>query len=663
MGMVTLYDTIAGWGGLGQITMLLAFLLPFSFYGYRAHFWYSADKIRFLDFVLQSVCGAACALMLLYSYGAAVSRDGEQLRWALLHIAPLVLAFLAVARSRGAGDLGGSEAGGRESRSSDDTGFDPRARNEDVEEVRWEDLIVPQGTKDELLSVISLLKNPENAKQYGIALPKGILFNGPPGTGKTTIAKAVATQAGLNFFVLRANEIVSKWVGDSEKNLTKLFEAATRNAPAVIFIDEIDSLGKKRSGADAAPGDNLLNHLLQLIDGVIKADGVYVIAATNRADLVDEALRRAGRLNRVIEIPLPDLVSRRKLLGVYSRKLKLSGDVDLDVLARVTEGNSGADIKAICNQAGLIAYQREQSVPERQRTHTVSSKDVEAALEMFAVDEDKAEEIERDSKPRQANAEIEKLTWDDIVVDAGLRAELQGVVELLKDPATAKRYGITVPKGILLNGPPGTGKTTIAKVIANEAGLAFFVLRADDIVSKWVGESEKNLTKLFKAAAQAAPSVIFIDEVDSIAKNRADGNAQHADNLLNHLLQLIDGIIQREGVYVIAATNRADLVDPALKRGGRLNKTIEVPLPNSEARHKLFELYLSRLPIEGVVNVEALARATEGRCAADIREICNQAGLNAFKRESARGSRDYSVTPDDLGDALQEWTRVHASGR
>lgn len=642
---------------LSELTLLATFVLPFLYYGYQAKYWFDDAKLRLFDFLLQSFSIAFGVLVLFALYHAVEDGERDVVPITVAHLCPLVLVFLAISHGRKTGlDRGLVSGEGR----SEDTGFDPRARNNDIEKVDWNDLIIGQDTKTELLSVINLLKNPKSAEQYGIALPKGILFNGAPGTGKTTIARAVATQAGLNFFVLRANEIVSKWVGDSEKNLTKLFEAAAKSAPAVIFIDEIDSLGKKRSQSGAGHSDNLLNHLLQLIDGVLKSDGVYVIGATNRAELVDEALRRAGRLNRVIEIPLPDYESRLKLFSVYSRKLRLDPQIDLATLAKVTDGNSGADIKAICNQAGLRAYQREQALPDSRRTHTVLHEDIEAALAMFEVSEEMVAKIVgegSDAVVRSVNGKVEKITWDDIIIDDELKQEMQSVIALLKDPSTAQRYGITVPRGILLNGPPGTGKTTLAKVIANEAGLSFFVLQLDDIISKWVGESEKNLTKLFKTAAKNAPAVIFIDEVDSIAKNRADGNAQHADTLLNHLLQLIDGIVRQEGVYIVAATNRADLVDPALKRGGRLNKVIQVALPTYAARVALFSRYLSGLPLSGVIDVEKLASLTEGRCAADIKEICNQAGLNAFKRESSARNRDYQVSSDDVETALKEWTK------
>lgn len=640
---------------LSLTTLLLAFVPPFAYYGYQSRLWYDEERRKLFDFILQAICLLLSLFLVARLYGAFVLGEGADMQLIVLHFAPLVLTFLAI--SRGKHSAIGVSTVGAEVQS--ESSYNPAAKNDQIESIAWDDLIISESTKQELMSVINLLKNPKSAKDYGIALPKGILFNGPPGTGKTTIAKAVATMAGLDFFVLRANDIVSKWVGESEKNLTRLFEAATKNAPALIFIDEIDSLGKKRSEGNAAHGDNLLNHLLQLIDGVLKTEGIYIIAATNRADLVDEALRRAGRLNRTIEIPLPDYSSRRKLFSVYSRKLRMASDIDLDMLAKVTEGNSGADIKAICNQAGLHAFQREQQLPESRRTHLVTAEDVEQALSLFEVDEDTLSmESEESKAPQALNGKVEKITWRDIIIDEDLKRELQSVVELLRDPKTAERYGIKVPKGILLNGPPGTGKTTLAKVVANEAGLSFFSVQADEVISKWVGESEKNLTRLFQAAAKHAPSIIFIDEVDSLAKNRAEGNAQHSDNLLNHLLQLIDGVVSREGVYVIGATNRADLVDPALKRGGRLNKVIEVPLPSLEARRELFQMFLAKLPLAEIVDIDRLARQTEGRCAADIREICNQAGLNAFKRESAHGSRDYSVTPHDLDSAVDEWART-----
>jgi transitional endoplasmic reticulum ATPase len=633
-------------------TLLLVNILPFVFYGYSSTLWYDPPRVKSYNLLLILASCVIALLILARLLSALRHGEYEHLELLALHLAPSILTLFAIKQGQ---HLGVDSLIARETaaaRPAETSSFSPKDATGKVEKLSWDDVVVAQSLKDELNTVIELLQDPKAAKQFGISVPKGILFEGPPGTGKTTIAKVVANTAGLSFFALRQDEIVSKYVGESERNLSKLFETAQKHAPAVIFIDEIDALGKKRGDQSTTHGDTLLNHLLQLIDGVISSEGIYIIGATNRAELVDEALKRAGRLNRVITIPLPDTEARHALFKRYMRDLSVASDIDIDALVEATDGNSSADIKEICNQAGLHALRRSKGRKGKDPL-IISSDDFELALSEFEVVE---KGVDSDYAPEPVNNDVEKLSWNDLIIDTELREELQSVVELLKTPEAAKEYGIDLPKGILLNGPPGTGKTTLAKVIANEAGLSFFILKTDEIVSKMVGDSEKNLTRLFESAQAHAPAVLFIDEIDSLAKNRSEGNAQHADSLLNHLLQLIDGVIKRPGIYVIAATNRAELVDPALKRGGRLNRVIEVPLPNAEARAKMFSLHLSKLKLARPVSLPALAERTAGRSGADIKAICNQAGLNAFKRESAQGSRSYLVSPDDLEKALQAFS-------
>lgn len=358
-------------------TLLATFILPFAYFSYHTKYWWRPDILKRADTVIAMIA-VFLAIVVLLKMAQGRGAGWDFVRLGLLHLAVLVLALLTVSKHklRGKGPVA-VPANAGESKDPDG-GYQPMPLNQGIEAISWDDLIIDQTLKEELISTIELLGEPQTAHRYGIEVPKGILLSGPPGTGKTTIAKAMANTAKLTFFALKMDEVVSKWVGESEKNLTRLFNAANRHAPAVIFIDEVDSIGRVRSGGQTW-AENLLNHLLQLVDGVIRTEGLYVIAATNRADLVDDALKRAGRLNKVIEVPLPDFESRVKLFQLYLAKLQLGQAVNLQLLAEVTQGKSGADIKAICNQAGLNAFKRESGGGGK-REYVVTIDDIERAL-------------------------------------------------------------------------------------------------------------------------------------------------------------------------------------------------------------------------------------------------------------------------------------------
>ena len=371
---------------LSLTTLTIVFVVPFLYFGYHTKYWYDINRLKKIDFILIATSILLSLLVVLKLFRAFQYGESDLTHLTLLHLGPLVLTILIIKNNpvgnrpirpgtkAPADPQGGpKDAGG---------GQEYRPLNAEIQKLGWSDIVINQDLKEELQATLELLKNPQQTQRYGIEVPKGILLTGPPGTGKTTIAKVMANDAQMSFFILSMDAVVSKWVGESEKNLTRFFKAAQAHAPSIIFIDEVDTIGRGRSSGGQQWAENLLNHLLQLIDGVIKSEGIYVIAATNRADLVDSALKRGGRLNKVIEVPLPDVDARRHLFQLYLQKLKVEDDIDLDYLAQISGGKSAADISAICNQAGLNAFKREAG--QKNKHYTVSSEDLRKAFIDFA---------------------------------------------------------------------------------------------------------------------------------------------------------------------------------------------------------------------------------------------------------------------------------------
>ncbi|MEM2214114.1 MAG: CDC48 family AAA ATPase [Candidatus Nezhaarchaeales archaeon] len=502
-----------------------------------------------------------------------------------------------------------------------------------IPRVTYEDI---GGLKDAIQKIREMvelpLRHPELFQRLGIEPPKGVLLYGPPGCGKTLLAKAVANETNAQFYAISGPEIMSKFYGESEERLRQIFKEAEENAPSIIFIDEIDAIAPKREEVTGEVEKRIVSQLLTLMDGLESRGRVVVIAATNRPNAIDPALRRPGRFDREIEIGVPDKQGRLEILQIHTRNMPLAEDVDLNKLAEMTHGFTGADLAALCKEAAMRALRRvlpeinleAESIPaEVLNKLIVTMQDFLNALK----------EIEP-SALREVYVEIPNVRWSDI---GGLEEAKQALKEAvewpLKYPEIFEKANIKPPRGILLYGPPGTGKTLLAKAVATESEANFVSIKGPEIFSKWVGESERAIREIFRKARQAAPCIVFIDEIDAIAPRRGGdiGDAHVTDRVVNQLLTELDGIEELRGVVVIAATNRPDIVDPALLRPGRFDRLIYVPPPDAKAREEIFKIHLRGKPLGADVNIQKLVSLTEGYTGADIAALCNTAAMIALR--------------------------------
>jgi transitional endoplasmic reticulum ATPase len=520
--------------------------------------------------------------------------------------------------------------------------LDKPAETSGVPRVTYEDI---GGMKDVIPKVREMielpLRHPELFKRLGIEPPKGVLLYGPPGSGKTLLAKAVANETDAYFVAINGPEIMSKFYGESEQKLREVFEDAKKHAPAIIFIDELDAIAPKREEVTGEVEHRVVAQLLTLMDGLEARGDVIVIGATNRANALDPALRRPGRFDREIEIVLPDKQGRNEILQIHTRNMPLEKDVDLRRLSDMTHGYTGADLAALSREAAMkslrrylpeINIEQESIPPEILEKMTVKMEDFSSAYKEVVP-----------TALREVYIETPEVHWEEIGGLEDVRELMKESVEWpLKTPDVFDKFGIKPTKGLLLYGPPGSGKTLIAKAVATESEANFITIKGPEVFSKWLGESEKAIREAFRRARQSAPCIIFLDELDSIAPARGSGyeDSGATERVVTQLLTELDGIEKLENVIVIGATNRPDILDPALLRPGRLDRLVYVGPPDPQSRLEIFKIYTRKMPLASDVNFENLTDMTEGYSGADIEMLCREAALSSLREN--RGSESVS---------------------
>jgi len=530
-------------------------------------------------------------------------------------------------------------------------GEKPAAMVREVPKITYEDIGGLQEEIRKIREMVELpLKYPELFERLGVEAPKGVLLYGPPGTGKTLLAKAVANETNATFFSISGPEIMSKFYGESEERLREIFRQAEENAPSIIFIDEIDAIAPKREEVTGEVEKRVVSQLLALMDGLKPRGRIVVIGATNRPNAIDPALRRPGRFDREIEIGVPNKQGRLEILQIHTRSMPLAEDVDLEKIASVTHGFVGADLEVLCKEAAMRALRR--ILPQIDFEKETIPAEI---LNKIIVTMNDFMEALKDVEPsamREVLVEVPNVKWEDIGGLADVKLELQEAVEWpLKYPEFFEHLDAKPPKGVLLYGPPGTGKTLLAKAVANESEANFISVKGPELLSKWVGESERAVREIFRKAKQAAPSIIFFDEIDSLAPVRGGGygDSHVTERIISQLLTEMDGLEELRGVIVIAATNRPDIIDPALLRPGRFDKFLYIPPPDLEARKEILKIHLKKKPLADDVNIEELAKRTEGYTGADLATVCNMAVMLTI-REHIIGNK----SPEDAEKNIKD---------